>query len=202
MNTRLKKQIDFIYTLEKMKAIERKTHLIYADRFENDAEHSFHIAAMALILKEYAPKNIDLERVISMLLFHDVVEIEAGDTFAYDEALNQSKRVRETRAAEMLYGALPEDQGEAFRALWDEFEAQETLESRFALAMDRMEPILLNAAGCGGSWKYHHVKREDVLQRIEPLREFAPLYEVVLQIVDNFFLNEEVSCDEGFADRR
>ncbi|MDD7363753.1 MAG: HD domain-containing protein [Peptoniphilus sp.] len=201
MNDRLEKQINFIYTLEHMKSVYRRSHLIHADRYENDAEHSFHIATMALVLKEYAPSDVDIFRVVSMLLFHDVVEIEAGDTFAYDAENNKTKRAREVAAAEKLYGSLPDDQGAEFRALWDEFEAQETPESHFALAMDRMEPILLNTAGKGGTWRYHEVRYEDVLNRIEPIRQYEPLYGVVRGMVDDFFKNKGVLDDEDTAGR-
>lgn len=170
-----------------MKSVYRRTHLLYADRFENDAEHSFHIAAMAFILKEYAPENVDMERVVFMLLFHDVVEIEAGDTFAYDTENNKTKREREVRAAEHLYGMLPEEQGKELRDLWEEFEGQETPESHFALAMDRIEPILLNADGGGGTWRSHEIKQEDVYERIEPVRKFPPLYAMIKEKVDAYF---------------
>lgn len=197
MNKRLEQQIHFIYTLERMKAVYRKSRLIHADRFENDAEHSFHIATMALLLKEYAPPEVDISRVVAMLLFHDVVEIEAGDTFAYDEKHNETKREREVLAAKKLYGSLPEEQGKAFSALWEEFEAQKTPESQFALAMDRMEPILLNVKSDGGTWKEYGVRYEDVLKRIEPIRAYGALYEVVKEKVDRFF--EEVPNDEDFT---
>lgn len=195
MNRDLKRQIDFIYTLEKMKTVYRKTHLVYGDRYENDAEHSFHIAAMALILKDHAPSHVDISRVVAMLLFHDVVEIEAGDTFAYDKKLNESKREREVAAANKLYGSLPEELGEEFRNLWEEFEAQETPESHFALAMDRMEPILLNAVNDGGTWNEHHVPYEDVLKRIAPIARYPELYDVILKKVDDYF-NKEVDHDK------
>lgn len=187
MNENLEKQINFIYTLEKMKSVYRRTRLLHADRYENDAEHSFHIAAMSFLLKEYAPKDVDMERVVYMLLFHDVVEIEAGDTFAYDVENNKTKREREVRAAEHLYGMLPEAQGEELRDLWEEFEAQETPESHFALAMDRIEPILLNAAGGGGTWKSNQIRKEDIYERIEPVKKFPPLYAMIKEKVDAFF---------------
>lgn len=195
MDRDLKRQIDFIYTLEKMKTVYRKTHLVYGDRYENDAEHSFHIAAMALILKDHAPSHVDISRVVAMLLFHDVVEIEAGDTFAYDKKLNESKREREVAAANKLYGSLPKELGEEFRNLWEEFEAQETPESHFALAMDRMEPILLNAVNDGGTWNEHHVLYDDVLKRIAPIERYPELYDVILKKVDDYF-NKEVDHDK------
>lgn len=198
MDADLKRQIDFIYTLEKMKTVYRRTHLVFGDRYENDAEHSFHIAAMALILKDHAPSNVDIGRVVSMLLFHDVVEIEAGDTFAYDKELNKSKREREVAAADKLYGSLPKDLGDEFRNLWEEFEAQETPESHFALAMDRMEPILLNAARDGGSWNEHHIRYQDVLDRIAPIKRYPKLYDVILKKVDDYF-NEEVNHDKDIT---
>lgn len=195
MDADLKKQIDFIYTLEKMKTVYRKSHLVYGDRYENDAEHSFHIAAMALILKNHAPSHVDISRVVAMLLFHDVVEIEAGDTFAYDKELNESKREREVAAAEKLYGSLPEELGVEFRNLWEEFEAQETPESHFALAMDRMEPILLNAVNDGGTWNERYILYEDVIKRIAPIARYPELYDVILKKVDDYF-NKEVDHDK------
>ncbi|MDO5301254.1 MAG: HD domain-containing protein [Tissierellia bacterium] len=171
-----------------MKMVQRRSRLIVdPERFENDAEHSFHIAAMAVLLKEYAHPGTDMERVLSMLLFHDVVEIEAGDTFAYDDVGNASKEEREQAAADKLFGLLPEDQRAYVRGLWDEFEAQETAESRFALAMDRLEPVYLNAKSGGGTWKDAHVSREAVDRRIAVLKEFPKLYEFTVELVDSFF---------------
>lgn len=188
MNQRLKKQFEFIKTLDEMKSIFRMTNLIGSERKENDAEHTFHIATMAVILHEYADEEVDLEHVIKLLLFHDIVEIDAGDTFAYDKEHNKSKLDREKKAAEHLYGLLPEDQAEEFKALWYEFEAQETPESKFALVMDRLQPVYLNYLNGGGTWKEHHVTKEEVLHRIMPFEKASKtLYEFTLHIIDEFF---------------
>lgn len=186
-DTQLEEKIEFIYTLERMKNVYRRTKLLHEARYENDAEHSFHIAAMAYILRDFAPEDVDFERVLLLLLYHDVVEIEAGDTFAYDAEGNKSKLEREIRAADSLFGILPEASARKTRALWDEFEAQETPESHFALAMDRMQPILLNVATGGNSWNEHAVKMEDVLVRMEPIKRYPALYDYMYEKVSAFF---------------
>ena len=129
MDERLKKQMDFILEVDKVKNIMRQTYLADGKRKENDAEHSWHLALMAVLLKEYAPKEVDLSKVIPMVLIHDLVEIDAGDTYAYDEAGAETKRERETKAADRIFGLLPGDQGTWFRELWEEFEAYETAEA-------------------------------------------------------------------------
>lgn len=184
---RLEKQMDFIKKLDLMKTITRRTKIVSSNRYENDAEHTFHIAAMAYILKEYAPEDCKIEKSIIMLLFHDVVEIEAGDTFAYDTQGNKTKELREQQAAHNLFGLLPEDQKEDILNLWLEFEAQETPESQFALAMDRLQPIYLNALNCGGSWRENNVEREAVINRIKGLRKVnLSLYNFALKIIDEY----------------
>lgn len=185
---RLKKQMDFIKKLDWMKTIIRKTKLVSCDRYENDAEHTFHILAMTYILKEYAPETCDRQRVMDMLLFHDVVEIEAGDTFAYDKNGHKSKWEREKKAAENLFGILPEEQYKSILDLWIEFEKQETIESKFALAMDRIEPIYLNALNNGGSWKENNIPKQDILERIDFISNFSPeLYEFTLKLINSHF---------------
>ena len=138
---RLKNQLTFIWEIDQLKNIFRQTYLLDENRKENDAEHSWHIAMMAVILQEYANEDVDLLRIIKMMLIHDIVEIDAGDTYCYDEAGNESKRQRELEAADRLFNILPQDQAKEFRALWDEFEARETDEAKFARALDRLQPL-------------------------------------------------------------
>lgn len=152
---RLDKQFAFARELDKEKLIGRQTYLANGERKENDAEHAWHMAIMALILSEYANEEIDVLRTISMILIHDVVEIDAGDTYAYDENGKKSQREREVKAAERLFGMLPKDQAVKFRNLWEEFEAQETKEAKFARTMDNIQPVVLNDASDGKSWVEH-----------------------------------------------
>lgn len=163
--TRLGKQFDFLRELDKEKQISRQTYLADGSRMENDAEHAWHMAVMALFLSEYSNEKIDLLRVVSMILLHDVVEIDAGDTYAYDKEAKKTQKERELHAADRLFGLLPEDQAEKFRALWDEFEAWETPEAKFARALDNVQPLMLNAASGGKSWEEHKIKLKQVLAR-------------------------------------
>ena len=149
---RLKKQMEFIVEVDKVKKIIRQTYLADSSRKENDAEHSWHLALMAVLLQEYSNEEVDLARVIPMVLIHDLVEIDAGDTYAYDAAGSADKRERETKAADRIFALLPEDQGSWFRALWEEFEAYETAEAKFAHVLDNCQPLLLNDASDGLSW--------------------------------------------------
>jgi len=185
--TRLSQQLNFILEIDKLKTILRQTLITSPDcRQENDAEHSWHIALMASLLAEYAPSPVDVLRVTRMLLIHDLVEIDAGDTFAYDAAANSDKQERERLAADRLFGLLPADQATEFRALWDEFEAFMTPESRFANALDRLQPLLLNTRTGGGSWRNHHVTPAQVLARMDLVRIGAPeLWSTVVAIVDD-----------------
>ena len=165
MDERLKKQMDFLLEVDKLKFINRQTYLSNGERKENDAEHSWHLALMAVLLQEYSNENIDITKVITMVLIHDLVEIDAGDTYAYDAAGNQSKREREVRAADRIFNILPEDQAEKFRALWEEFESYQTPEAKFAHVCDNMQPFMLNHATGGRSWQEHGVKKSQVLNR-------------------------------------
>ena len=163
--SRLEKQFDFCREIDKEKLIGRQTYLSDASRKENDSEHAWHMAIMTLILSEYANEEIDVLKTISMLLIHDLVEIDAGDTYAYDEEGKKTQHAREVAAAERIFGLLPEDQGKKFRALWDEFESGDTPESRFARTMDRVQPLMLNAASDGKSWKEHGIHLSQILGR-------------------------------------
>lgn len=165
MDERLKKQMDFLLEVDKLKFIYRQTYLSNGERKENDAEHSWHLALMAVLLQEYSNEPVDVAKVMTMVLIHDLVEIDAGDTYAYDTAGNQTKREREVKAAQRILGILPKDQEEAFRALWEEFEAYETPEAKFAHVCDNMQPFMLNHATGGRSWQEHGVKKSQVLNR-------------------------------------
>ena len=162
---RLKKQMDFLLEADKLKFITRQTYLSDGKRKENDGEHSWHLALMAVLLSEYSNEKVDLVKVITMVLIHDIVEIDAGDTYAYDAVGNQSKREREVKAADRIFNILPEDQAKKFRQLWEEFEAYETPEAKFAHVCDNVQPLMLNDATDGLAWREHDVKKSLVLQR-------------------------------------
>ncbi|MCC6094780.1 MAG: HD domain-containing protein [Eubacterium sp.] len=164
---RFQKQLDFILEIDKEKNILRQTHLTGHGRREDDADHAWHLAIMVWILKEYASQEIDIVRTILMVLVHDIVEIDAGDTYAYDAEGKKTELARETRAADRIFGLLPEDQGKQLRALWEEFDAYETPEARFAHVMDNFQPMLLNNSNGGGDWKEHGVSLSQVMKRNE-----------------------------------
>lgn len=162
---RIEKQFAFCREIDKEKFIGRQTYLTGAKRKENDAEHAWHMAIMTLLLSEYANEQIDVLKTISMLLIHDLVEIDAGDTFAYDEEAKKTQRERELMAADRIFGLLPSDQGDKLRALWDEFEEGTTPEAKFAHTMDNIQPTMLNAATNGKSWKEKGVHLSQILNR-------------------------------------
>lgn len=173
-NQRLEKQIDFILEVDRLKTIYRRTYLTDTSRFENSAEHSWHIAVMAMVLAEYANQpEIDRFKVIKMLLIHDLVEIDAGDTFAYDKDAKTDKPEREKTAADRIFNLLPPDQAADFRALWDEFEARSTPEACFAAALDRLQPLIHNLYTRGKSWKEHGVRRDQVVSLNRHMAEGA-----------------------------
>lgn len=163
--TDFEKQISFIMELDKIKQIGRQTYLSDASRKENDAEHSWHLALMAFVLADYANEKIDVLKTMKMVLLHDVIEIDAGDTYAYDTEGNKTKRERERKAADRIFGLLPEMQAMEYRGLWDEFEAMETAEAKFANMLDKVQPLLLNDASGGKSWAEHGVKKSQVIAR-------------------------------------
>jgi len=181
----LMRQLAFVVEVDRLKEVLRQTPIASGARRENSAEHSWHLALMASVLASYAAESVDLLRVLPMLLIHDVVEIDAGDTFAFDEAANTTKQAQEEKAADRIFGMLPPGQATAFRALWDEFEDGATPESRLANALDRLQPLLLNAESGGGSWRQHGIRRDQVLRRMDPIRTALPgLWPGVLEIVD------------------
>ena len=163
---RLDRQIAFLMEADKLKTVLRRNRVVSdPQRRENDAEHMYHFALLAMVLAEYSNAPVNLLRVLQMVLIHDVVEIDAGDTFVYDTAAQAGKREREERAADRIFGLLPSDQTAEFRALWEEFEAEETAEAKFAAALDRMQPVLCNYYSEGGAWKEYHVTAPQVFTR-------------------------------------
>ncbi len=169
--TDFEKQISFIMELDKIKKIGRQTYLSDASRKENDAEHSWHLALMAFVLADYANEKIDVLKTIKMVLLHDVIEIDAGDTYAYDTEGNKTKRERELKAADRIFGLLPKEQEREYRGLWDEFEEMETAEAKFANTLDKVQPLFLNDASGGKSWEEHGVRKNQVLARNERTHE-------------------------------
>lgn len=169
--TRLEQQIQFLVEIDNVKNIFRQTYLADGKRKENDAEHSWHIALMAFILKEYVKEPVDVMKVMLMVLIHDLVEIDAGDTYAYDSVGAVDKREREEKAADRIFGLLPKDQGSYFRELWEEFEAYETADAKYAHLLDNFQPILLNDASGGKSWAEHGVKKSQIYKRNEKVEE-------------------------------
>ncbi|MCR4705262.1 MAG: HD domain-containing protein [Lachnospiraceae bacterium] len=165
MDERLKKQLDFSLEVDKEKNIFRQTHLSGHGRNENDAEHAWHMALMAYLLKEYANEPVDILKVMLMCIIHDVVEIDAGDTYAYDAEALKTQKEREDRAKERIFSLLPDDQKAELIALFDEFEAYETPESKFAHAMDNLQPLLLNNSNGGADWREHDVSSDQVYGR-------------------------------------
>ena len=168
---RLEKQLQFILEIDKVKKIIRQTPLSDASRKENDAEHSWHIALMAYLLQEYVEEPVEVSKVMLMVLIHDLVEIDAGDTYAYDEEGAKTKDERERKAADHIFGILPEDQGMYLKALWEEFEAYETAEAKYAHLLDNFQPLLLNDAAGGISWTEHQVKKSQIYKRNEKVEE-------------------------------
>lgn len=164
-DTRLKKQFDFCLEIDKEKFIKRQTYLSDGISKENDAEHAWHLAVMAVLLSEYANEKVDVLKTVTMLLIHDIVEIDAGDTYAYDQDAIRTQRQRELVGADRIFGLLPEDQQQKFRSLWEEFEAGQTPEARFAHAMDNIQPVMLNDATEGKSWHERGVRLSQILER-------------------------------------
>lgn len=194
MSDRLARQMAFLVEADKLKNILRRTPLSDGSRAENSAEHSWHLAVAALALHEYAPAGVDVGHVLELVTVHDLVEIDAGDTFAYDAAAAEGKLDRERAAADRIFGLLPIDLRDRFRAAWEEFEAQETADARFANALDRLQALLQNMSSGGGSWTEHQVKRTQVLKRMEPVRTALPdVWPFVLEIIDRFSASGQIA---------
>ena len=171
MNDRLKKQMEFVLEIDKEKNIFRQTHLSNHGRKENDAEHAWHMAIMTCLLQEYSNEPIDLAKTMLMCLIHDIVEIDAGDTYAYDTEGLKTQKKREDAAKERIYSLLPEDQKDKLIALFDEFEENKTPEAKFAHAMDNLQPLLLNNSNNGGDWREHQVTADQVYGRQSKTKE-------------------------------
>lgn len=186
MKERLKKQIDFILEIDKMKNLYRQTYVLNDDRKENDAEHSWHLAIMAFMLSEYSNHTIDVLKVMKMVLIHDIVEIDAGDTYCYDEKGNTTKAEREETAAQRIFGLLPEDQRDEYYMLWREFEDSKSNEARFAAVLDRLQPLMLNYTKKGISWKEHGIYKEQVINRNkEYFSQSDEIAELILSLIDD-----------------
>lgn len=172
---RLRRQLEFILEIDRLKSVLRQSYLIDNDRHENSAEHSWHLAVAAMVLAEHAKERIDVSKVIRLVLVHDLVEIDAGDTFIYDDAGNVGKAEREQKAASRLFGVLSEEQGQTFMALWREFEDRQTPDAKFAFALDRLMPILHNVFTQGRSWKEHGIRQEQALAKNRPIEDGSPV---------------------------
>ena len=184
MDERLKKQLDFALEIDKEKNVFRQTHLSGHGRNENDAEHAWHMAIMAYLLREYSKEPVDITRVMLMCLIHDVVEIDAGDTYAYDAEGLKTQKAREEAAKERIYSLLPEDQKKELAAIFDEFEESKTPESKFAHAMDNLQPLMLNNSNDGGDWRGHGVSAKQVYGRQDRTKVGSEkLYEITEQII-------------------
>ncbi|PAF30874.1 HD domain-containing protein [Paenibacillus sp. 7516] len=191
MSESLQDQIQFLIEIDKLKTIERRTRIIHGDRRENDAEHSWHLAMMALVLQSHANKEVDILKVIKMLLIHDLVEIDAGDTFAYDTTGYTDKFDRENKAAHRLFGMLPKEQAEEMHNLWLEFESKETNEAQFASALDRLQPLIHNYQNEGDTWLKYNVTSDQVINRNREMADASDtLWTYVQQLIQN-------SIDQG-----
>jgi putative hydrolase of HD superfamily len=194
-DTRLESQIHFIIEIDKLKNILRRTKLMDGSRNENDAEHSWHLAIMAVLLSEYAKENIDILKVIKMVVIHDIVEIDAGDTFVYERPQGLASE-KELQAAKRIFNLLPDDQAIEIMELWKEFEARQTSESRFAAALDRLQPILCNCQNKGGAWQEHGITYDQVIERNKHIADGAPeLWKYAEKIIKD-------AVSKGFLSKR
>jgi putative hydrolase of HD superfamily len=192
----LAQQIEFLIEIDKLKQVLRQTWLVDRTRRENDAEHTWHLAVMAVVLADYAAeKDMDVLKVLKMVLVHDLVEIDAGDTFVYDDQAATDKEEREQRAADRIFSLLPADQASEFRACWEEFESRRTPEARYAAALDRLQPILLNFHSRGKAWETHGIVSSQVRERNRHMEEGAPelwkyAQRIIQDAVDRGYLSE------------
>lgn len=193
-NTRIAQQLTFLAEADKLKSVLRQTLIIDKNRQENSAEHSWHLILAAMVLSQYAAVPVNLTHVVKLLAVHDLVEIDAGDTFAYDAQANASKAERELAAAERIFGLLPPDQGSMLQELWQEFEANISPEAQFANAVDRVQPFLQNSLTGGGTWKMHRVQKEQVLKRMQPVKHMLPdLWPWIENTLDSFYAKRALS---------
>ena len=198
LSAQFEQQLQFLLEIDKLKSIQRRSILMDGSRRENSAEHSWHIAVAALLLAGYANETIDVCRVIKMLLLHDLVEIDAGDTFIYDDAARSQQLEREQSAARRIFGLLPDEQAGEWRMLWDEFEARSTPEAKFARAMDRLMPILHNYQTEGGSWRANGVHKGQVVDRVNSIGEGAQfLWDYVQSVLDDAVAKGYLLPDPG-----
>mgnify|MGYP003639374109 FL=1 len=187
---RLRKQLEFIHEIDKLKYIQRKTKLFKSNRHENDAEHSWHLAMMAMVLVEHSNEPIDILKVLKMVLIHDIVEIDAGDTFLYDTTKSHDNWNEELAAAERIFGLLPIDQKEELIAVWKEFETGETNEAKFAKAIDRLEPVMQNLSNGGGTWTEFSVELETVIKKINGIQKGSnTLWDYTEEMIDQGLRN-------------
>ena len=194
---RLEKQIDFILEADKEKNIIRRTHLSGNGRRENDAEHAWHMAIMVYLLKEYANEEFDVAKAMMMALIHDIVEIDAGDTYAYDPKGLETQKEREEQAAERIFGILPDDQEEELKSLFEEFEASKTPEARFVRAMDNFQPLLLNDSNDGSDWREHEIEKSQVMKRhINTKLGSNIIWECAKKIIDKHVRNGNIKDDQ------
>lgn len=183
---RLKKQLEFVLEIDKLKTVRRQTLLTDRSRQENSSEHSWHLALLAMVLSEYAKEKIDLLQVLKIVLVHDLVEIDAGDTYCYDDDRLEDQKEREIKAADRIFNLLPSDQAEEFRGLWEEYEAQKTPESLFAAALDRLQPVMNNYHTQGETWKKNGIQLHQVIARNQKMGEGAPeLWEQAKGLIDD-----------------
>ncbi len=186
MPRRLSQQLAFLLEIDKLKQITRQSLIADGSRREGDAEHCWHLACFAMVLAEYAPAGPDFFRTLKMLLIHDIVEIDAGDTYCYDPSAVATQEAREKQAADRIFALLPDDQAHEFRALWEEFEARQSSESKFASALDRVQPVLLNYHTQGRAWREHKVSRTQVLARCGNIEQGSPeLWKYILALIED-----------------
>jgi len=172
---RLSRQIEFLVEIDKLKSIVRQTLLVDGSRQEDSAEHSWHLAILAVVLVEHSNAPVNLFRVLKMILVHDLVEIDAEDTYCYDEEANRNKEEREKKAADRIFNLLPPDQAVEFHSLWEEFECRQTADAIFAAALDRLQPLLINFRAGGVMWRKHRIRKEQVYLRNSPMEEGSPV---------------------------
>lgn len=190
---RLDQQMNFIMEVDKLKEITRQTYISSGKRLENDAEHSYSLTLMVALLSEHAEEKIDVAKTMLMVLIHDIVEIDAGDTYAYDDVLNQTKREREVLAADRIFNLLPEDQAVYIRSLWEEFEEGQTPEAKFALTVDKIQPLTLNDHTKGRAWREHEVHLDKVMKRNEHTPDGSQvLWEFAKSIIDKNVANGNI----------